>query len=165
MRRSALVFLVLLCMFCSASPADKPTPRVPGQMGYCVVVTDPNGVLIGTVNVPLHKPNPANLDEFRSSLKNAINLIGRTTNRPDVIEASGTVELVDNPIPPLHKPRPPRTNGPETIRKKKGDPCSTTCFCATLNYNPIASEPPQTEAGGITCGGPCSNCERCIVTC
>lgn len=186
--RRLVPHFVLLLATLAAAPAKSP-PKIPTKMGYCVTVVDADGTLIGTVDVPLHKPDPAKLDEFKASLMNAVNLIGRTTNRPDVIKASASIQLIDNPIPPLRtppsNPRPPRKNPRLNAAEPMapgGDGCVTRCACGTPIYcsttGPgLALPDPSTSAtrrnprdgpvGGPICGceGPCGGCEKCMVVC
>ena len=54
-----------------APPSNLPVAdiarQIPQKMGYCVNF-DIDNALLGTVNVPLHKPNAYKLDELRGSL-------------------------------------------------------------------------------------------------
>lgn len=185
LRRFAPHFVLFLATI-AAAPAQSP-PKIPTKMGYCVTVVDADGKLIGTVDVPLHKPDPAKLDEFKASLMNAVNLIGRTTNRPDVIRASASIQLIDNPVPPLRtppsNPRPPkknpRLNSAEPLAGGGPDGCFTRCTCAAPIYcsttEPGTAGDPTTTAirknprgpGGAICGceGACGGCEKCMVVC
>ena len=158
---------------------DKP-PAIPSRMGYTVCVEDKNG-LVGIVNVPLHKPDSSKLDEFKASVSSAVTLVGRTNNRPDIINAAASIQLIDNPIPPLSRQHP-RRRRPERaepidiqgrVARKPPDgghgSCHTVCVCSTVFYvTPTGDRLPGTNGGGGIiggCSGACGGCEKCTVSC
>lgn len=172
-RGLSLHALLLLLLCTTQSSAVDKAPPVPTSTGYCVVITDVAGNLIGVTEVPFHKPDAAKLDEFRGSLMSAINLVGRSSGRADVVQASGSVELIDNPMPPLRNPRPrvpPATR--DSTRHSPGGGgggCVSYCRCSSTMYGsktilPEGGEPYTIEAI-IGCGGSCGNCQHCVVIC
>ena len=147
-------------MFCKSS-----TPKIPAAMGYCVTVEDTTGKFIDVEYVPLHKPDPKKLEEFRGSIMSAVNHIGQRNSRLDIVRASGTVLLGEG--------------DPATAQAGSGG-CRTICSCASPVYCTPASGPassdPTTDAarkppgdpgGGTICGcsGACGTCEKCTVVC
>lgn len=109
-------------------------PAMPDHVGYCVTVTDANGVTLGRVDVPFHNAKKAGLEATRQSVKNAVTQFGGATARLDVAGAGNRVIFEGEPVPP--------------------DLDYTYCICATLTCDP-------TVCTGSLCGGACGNCFKC----
>lgn len=157
--RQLVVLLIALLLF-SALPAASSSPRIPTTMGYCVTVEGVTGITF----VPLHKPDANKMDELKASIGNAVKLIALTQGREDIIEASMSIDIVDNPLPPLHeKPREPRLKPSQDAVRRKPD-CKTVCWCSKVYYGTGTSVGiEQSGVGG--CSGPCESCFVCRVTC
>lgn len=175
-RTAAVVFFVMASLVVLGLWAVAPTPKIPTGMGYCVTVHDQDDNLVGVTFVPLHRPDPAKLDEFMGSVRNAVSLIGLRTGRQDIIGASAQIQLKDNPIPPLLIPKQPRHRIRDSgaISTQGNDPtCHMVCVCGSPIYGTPASDittdslrkRPGPPTNIIGCGGPCSTCEHCWLTC
>lgn len=182
---AAFIVFAVISLFVAVPLAFGPpakAPAIPDGTGYCVTVVDRDDTVLGIVNVPFHKPDSRNLDEFKASLRNAVTLVARTTNRQDILDLIPTLDLIDNPIPPLHGPRPPRhnpnglsrlTTSLDQIRKNPGGGgvCTLVCVCATPIYGDEvgpaiqSADPVATGSKIIGCGGACGPCEKCKVSC
>ncbi len=169
--RRALPWTLAICLLGAwfLIAAQPHAPRIPKTTGYCVTVVDEAGEKIGVTYVPWHQPDPAKLEEFRTSVRNAITLIGVSTGRQGVVESALDVQLIDNPIPPLHQPPGTTPILIEAFRKKGGNGCTSVCVCASVRYGsraaPVTSDAPIQPDEIIGCGGPCGGCEVCTVTC
>jgi hypothetical protein len=171
----ALVMLSALAVGLAADLPRKPVP-VPGDghildspippggiggvqvsqgVGYCVS-WQPDGVMLGRVGVPFHKPDVAALDVLDASIKNALAL---TANQLDVKAA----------LEPDHERRGKLMHEAARLRERLasgvvqagesyrrpviGDG-PVVCTCATYAGDAV----PTANA----CSGACSNCYRCF---
>lgn len=160
---------VLIVTTAALAVAWTPMPKLPETVEVVCVVDDDG--LVSMVSPNPFKPSEVGLNATMSNLKSAVNLAGRSTGRADVIEASSSIQLIDNPMPLDRKPVPRRN-------PNQGDGCYTVCSCAKPIYCSTTGDviaDPGTEAvrkapsppGGNLCGcGPgCGTCELCHVVC
>jgi hypothetical protein len=142
MRRTLVLALVVLAITCTIA-ADKVIPSGP----YCVSVAG-----LGRVDVPLHTPDLAKLDELRGSVRNALALL---INQAEVRAAGDPARIeVSRSLKERLALGVRFSFEPEATRYQKGGPGEIVCTCSTLVYDP-------TVVGSGFCTGACGNCISC----
>jgi len=154
-------------------PLKQAPPKIPAEVRY-VCVQDQDGTLISMVEPYPFTPDQADLGTLKANLTSAVNLAGRSSGRADVVDASAKIELIDNAIPPLSRPRSPRK--PILYQAGGTDGCFMRCSCASpitcvtsgrLSTGPEARLAPGDRGGGgiCGCGAGCGSCELCTLVC
>jgi hypothetical protein len=142
MRRTLVLALVVLAITC-ATAGDKVIPSGP----YCVSVAG-----LGRIDVPLHTPDLAKLDELRGSMRNALALLinqAEVRAADDPARAEVARALKDRLAKGVRF-----SFETEATRYQKGGQGEIVCTCSTLVYDP-------TVVGRGFCAGACGDCFSC----
>lgn len=139
-------------------PTCASQPQIPRGLGYCVSAYAADGTFLGSESVPLHKPSPEKLEEFRASVMSALNYIGHRERRLDLVAASGTVIFTEDPTS-IDLPGCVSACG-----------CASPLYCSSTAAVPMSAgaRKPPGDGGGRAicgCGGACGSCEKCVVIC
>ncbi|OGY92144.1 MAG: hypothetical protein A3B30_02180 [Candidatus Komeilibacteria bacterium RIFCSPLOWO2_01_FULL_52_15] len=147
----------------ATAPSKNGPLQVPLGPGFNVCLEDADGKFVGMTYVFGVQPDPAKPGELKAAIRSASTYIGLTKNRPDVVRASGTVLLTNDP----------------TLDLAGGGECHTVCTCASpiicspartaTSVNPVTDafrKNPNPPGGSICgCSGACGTCEKCTVIC
>ena len=140
--RVMAVAVILAVGICAIAAVQSPVPRIPRVPVFhavCISVIQPDGTTrqAGITTVGPWDTRHADLATFQASTRNAIALHGINVSRVNLLGATGRIS-------PDGKPRmvdPPPGEG--------------SCTCTTTIRD--------SNGRVIGCGGPCGDCESCIV--